>query len=204
MFQFCHFLYRIATFLSFCDKQMQPTAAATSTTAAAAADVADDDGIAQRLPVAAGRDVEQGAVGGEEFRPRGIWADVSFPESRQVLHVLYKTRFTEYFTFLTFSALSILSVLSVLVNCNICLVDIDTFYDKQMQPAAADAAASAAHADIPGDDVMAQRQARHDPDEEQGAVGGQPAVVPSHEVSITNMLLLSTVYVYEYTILHFK
>ena len=78
---------------------MQPTAAATSTTAAAAADVADDDGIAQRLPVAADRDVEQGAVGGAEFRPRGIWADVSFPESRQVLHVLYKTRFTEYYIF---------------------------------------------------------------------------------------------------------
>jgi len=98
--------------------------------------------------------------------------------------------------FLAFSALSMLSILSVLVNCNICLVVIDTFYDKQMQPAAADAAASAAHVDVPGNDGMAQRQAGHDPDEEQGAVGGQPAVVPSHEVLLINMLLLSTVYMF--------
>jgi len=52
-----------------------------------------------------------------------------------------------------------------------------------MEPAAA-ATTSAGDADVTGDDGMAQRQpvAGYDCDEEQGAVGGQPAVVPSHEV----------------------
>ena len=70
-----------------CDKQTQPVAAAVPppTASAAAADVAGDDGMTQSQPVAAGRDVEQGAVGGEEFHPRGIWADVSLPPPRQVL-----------------------------------------------------------------------------------------------------------------------
>jgi len=65
----------------FCDKQMQPAAAAAGRTSAAA----DDDRIAQTLPVAVDRDVEQGAVGGAEMRPQGIWADVSLPGSRQVV-----------------------------------------------------------------------------------------------------------------------
>jgi len=62
-------------------------------------------------------------------------------------------------------------------------VVIETFCDKQMEPAAA-ATTSAGDADVTGDDGMAQRQpvAGYDCDEEQGAVGGQPAVVPSHEV----------------------
>jgi len=55
---------------------MQPAAAAAG----------GDDGMAQRLPVAVvDRDVEQSAVEGAEVRPRGIWDDVSLPESRQVL-----------------------------------------------------------------------------------------------------------------------
>jgi len=64
-------------------------------------------------------------------------------------------------------------------------VVIETFYDKQMEAAAAAAATtSAGDADVSGDDGMAHRQpvAGYDHDEEQGAVGGQPAVVPSHEV----------------------
>ena len=50
--------------------------------------------------------------------------------------------------------------------------------------AAAAATTSAGDADVSGDDGMAHRQpvAGYDHDEEQGAVGGQPAVVPSHEV----------------------
>ena len=68
---------------------------------------------------------------------------------------------------------------------------IETFYDKQMQPAAAAAATSEAAADGPGDDGMAQSLAvaGDDPDEAQGAVGGQPAILPSNEVLLINMLL---------------
>jgi len=68
-----------------CDKQMQPVADAPppAATSAAAADVADDEGMDQRLPDTVGS--AQGAVGGAEFRPRGISADVLSPQSRQVL-----------------------------------------------------------------------------------------------------------------------
>jgi len=71
--------------LNTCEKHMQPVADAPPppATSASAADVADDNGMDQRPPDTVGS--ERGAVGGAEFRPRGIWADVSLSLSHQVI-----------------------------------------------------------------------------------------------------------------------